>query len=88
LIITTFGAVSLSRSLKPRPTSTGMPMTSKKFGDTTRRLMLLSRSRTSGAYARPCTKMPVLLTLPERSAGADKATPRPEVVPSRSSISR
>ena len=42
----TFGAVSLSRAVKPRPCSSGISIISKKFGETTSRLML---SRWSGA---------------------------------------
>jgi hypothetical protein len=39
LITTTFGAVWLSRSLKPRPSRIGISIVSKNSGDTTMRLM-------------------------------------------------
>jgi hypothetical protein len=45
LITTIFGAVSLSRGVKPRPSMIGISIISKKLVDVTRRLMPLFRSR-------------------------------------------
>jgi hypothetical protein len=52
---TTLGAAASSRSLRDRPMTIGIPMTSKKFGETTMRWMLLPAVCRPAGYIRPWT---------------------------------
>ena len=84
MITATFGAVSLSRPVKPRPARIGISIVSKKLDDTTSRLIESCRP---GGYVRPDTKMLVELTLADSNGRFESAADRtPATVRKRSRI--
>ena len=73
LMMTTFGAVSLSRSVKPRPATRGIAHHLEEVRRDDEAVDAVVAIAARAAYVRPCTKMLVELTLPESSAGCDIA---------------